>query len=132
MAASIPILRALLRDNIRPPPAEFYHYDENRWAGSLPSEGRASTTVSSRPRSSYGEGLDERSVPQQQRRSRLSLGLGMRFSSLLWSRSSHLDSLHSRAGSTSGLEPPFGKIVQTDEVRIEYHIREIQKIGQEL
>ncbi|KAJ9136866.1 Integral membrane protein [Pleurostoma richardsiae] len=119
MAASIPILRALIRDNTHPPPAQFYHYDENRWAASRHSQARASL------------GAEDRSQQQQRRKSRLSGLLGERLSERLggFLRPSG-GSAHSRGGSTaSSAEPPLGKVVQTDEARIEYHIREIQKIG---
>ncbi|KAK3937025.1 hypothetical protein QBC46DRAFT_295108 [Diplogelasinospora grovesii] len=145
MAASIPILRALLRDT-RPPPgsARFYHnMDINlMYAGSMNSRGtgRSSTVIysdsgytGSRSMSMTQWSKEEKVEPvgplmRLSRLSRLS-GLSMGFGG-----NSGRNSSHQRYGSGSGHghtrgdsdtiskgpPPPPGKIVQTEEVVVEY------------
>lgn len=129
MAASLPILRALLRDVRRiPPPAVFYHeYDDSEWAKSLPTKGQGKTIVTStKPRDSFL--MQEISQPQPVRRhSRISY----RLSNMFFSSATGDKGFITLSGEHRS-EPPSGRIVQTDEVRIEYHIREIQKIGRDL
>ncbi|KAK4203218.1 hypothetical protein QBC40DRAFT_29529 [Triangularia verruculosa] len=171
IAASIPILRALLRDN-RPPPADFYH---DIYTGTVNAQGtgRSSTVISSqghhrRNNSAWGRasrtsnketqvggpsggrpGSRAESIIRLSSLSRFSelservynptgyaggggsRGSSIRGASLSRSRSrirSRNQSTNSFGSSVEAgdpdFEPPPGKIVQTEEVSVEYEVNE--------
>ncbi|KAK3346864.1 hypothetical protein B0T25DRAFT_613518 [Lasiosphaeria hispida] len=118
MAASIPILRALLRDARPPPgPADFYHMDFDLYAGTENTQGtgRSSTVISTNNRSTSRLRKEYQPTGHFRQLSRLShlSGLSMGFSS------------HSRLSSGRDTEVgmehlPPGKIIQTEEIVVEY------------
>ncbi|KXX74856.1 hypothetical protein MMYC01_206697 [Madurella mycetomatis] len=134
IAASIPILRALLRDSRPPPgPAQFYHMDVNLYTGSENSRGtgRSSTIISSsgrrhsrsRSRSNRSASLwskemqpigSFRELSRLSRFSGFSLAFRSSTSGLSMAGRSARDSLASLDS------PPPGKIIQTEEVVVEY------------
>jgi len=117
MAASIPILRALLRDGRPPPgPADFYHsFDLYTGTENSRGTGRSSTIITSGSRSTSQLGREYGHFRQLSKLSRFS-GISMGFSS----------HSNSNRNSDSGPEPPPGKIIQTEEVSVEYTANEAQ------
>ncbi|KAH8888517.1 hypothetical protein GQ53DRAFT_724516 [Thozetella sp. PMI_491] len=118
MAASIPILRALLRDSRPPPgPAQFYHNDIALYTGTENARGtgRSSTVISSNTRSQsrWSKEIDTGLLKPISRISRMS-GL-----SLPWTSNRR----------SQDLEIPAGKIIQTEEVVVEYEPNQWVNIG---
>ncbi|KAK5661807.1 hypothetical protein OQA88_9909 [Cercophora sp. LCS_1] len=113
IAASIPILRALLRDTRPPPgPAQFYHsFNDSMYAGTENSRGtgRSSTVITSGNRSTSRMSKEYRPghLRQLSKLSHFS-GISMGFSN------------HSRRNSDSDFDLPPGKIIQTEEVSVEW------------
>ncbi|KAK4641831.1 hypothetical protein QC761_504290 [Podospora bellae-mahoneyi] len=167
VAASIPILRALLKHNGPPPgPAEFYH-DIYTGSSNAQGTGRSSTVISSqghrrnesswsrasrvssnketnvggssgRPGSRSGSVIR---LSRLSRFSRFSAGMfnpngypsGSRGSSIRGSMSRSRSRIRSRNQSTNSFgsveagdefEPPPGKIIQTEEVSVEYEVND--------
>ena len=123
MAASIPILRALLRDSRPAPgPAQFYHNDVGMYTGTMNTRGtgRSSTVISSnnRSQSRWSKEVDGGLLKPISRISRMS-GLGVP-----WALSSH-----SRSRSDEFDLVPPGKIIQTEEVVVEYEPNQWANIG---
>jgi len=126
IAASIPILRALLRDARPPPgPAEFYHsFDLYTGTENSRGTGRSSTIItSSGSVSRSASRMSKEYQPsghfrQLSKLSRFS-GLSMGFINNHRSSASHRSDRSSESG-LDPAEPPPGKIVQTEEVMIEY------------
>ncbi|KAK0712928.1 hypothetical protein B0T26DRAFT_741822 [Lasiosphaeria miniovina] len=129
MAASIPILRALLRDSGPPPgPAQFYHMDGDMYTGTTNSQGtgRSSTVISSGNRSVPRWSKDLEAVGPLKRLSRLSRlsGLSMGFAGF----ANNSGSRHAVSRSDVSDLPP-GKILQTEEVVVEYEPTKWTNIG---
>ncbi|KAK3313244.1 hypothetical protein B0H66DRAFT_484600 [Apodospora peruviana] len=120
MAASIPILRALLRDTRPPPgPAQFYHMNISLYTGTTNTQGtgRSSTVISSLgTRSTTRWSKEMEAVGPLRRLSRLSRfsGLSMGFTA----PSSNHSQRNTRGDNEFDLPP--GKIIQTEEVVVEY------------
>ncbi|KAK0625472.1 hypothetical protein B0T17DRAFT_508459 [Bombardia bombarda] len=124
IAASIPILRALLRDTRPPPgPAQFYHMDANLYTGTVDSQGtgRSSTVISScgsRTTTRWSKEIQPvgplRRISHLSRLSGLSMGFG---------------GYHSKNASANiEMDPPPGKIIQTEEVVVEYEVNGNQQM----
>ncbi|KAK4192345.1 hypothetical protein QBC35DRAFT_374073 [Podospora australis] len=151
IAASIPILRALLRDTRPPPgPAQFYHNMDfgSMYTGTENTQGtgRSSTVISSagnhsRAGSSWSnkEMHSGSSIMRLSRLSRFS-GLSMGFNGSSHrggSRSPRTSSAMSRSlgsrnesmSSFFSLDPPPGKIIQTEEVVVEYETNTTQQLN---
>ncbi|GAB1317461.1 hypothetical protein MFIFM68171_07671 [Madurella fahalii] len=134
IAASIPILRALLRGSQPPPgPAQFYHMDISLYTGDENSRGtgRSSTVISSsghRHSRSHSRSIRSASPWSKEMQpigsfrglSRLSRFSG--FSLAFRSSTSGLSTTgrSARESSASLDSPPPGKIIQTEEVVVEY------------
>jgi hypothetical protein len=144
MAASTPILRALLRDAPRPPPgpAQFYHLmdPDGLYMGTMDSRGtgRSSTVITSSGNSTRlskdieaGFGLGGTAGPAGgfgltlKRISRLSRLSGLSFRGLGESMSEG----GGKKGSVELARPPPGKIVTTEEVVVEYETNQYLNIG---
>lgn len=119
IAASIPILRALLREARPPPgPAQFYHMDFDLYTGTENSRGtgRSNTIISSGNRSTSRTSTGKDSLRptghfrQLSKLSRLS-GLSMGFIP---------SNATSRRNSFEFPDLPPGKIIQTEEIVVEY------------
>ena len=126
MAASIPILRALLRDARPPPgPAQFYHMDFDLYTGTENSRGtgRSSTVISSGNRSASRLSKDFAPSGHFRQLSRLS-----HFSGLSMGFSGHSNT-SSSGNSETILDPPPGKIIQTEEVVVEYESARWVNVG---
>ena len=101
MAASIPVLRALFRDNaVRPPPVRFHPGGSNVYTGNVDSSGRGGAFISSKSISAAGATKGSISSLRD------------------WSDKDRKDSLDFLAKETKPLPP--GKIVQTDEFSVEF------------
>lgn len=119
IAASIPILRALLREARPPPgPAQFYHMDFDLYTGTENSRGtgRSNTIISSGNRSTSrtSTGKDSfRPTGHFRQLSKLShlSGLSMGFIP---------SNATSRRNSFEFPDLPPGKIIQTEEIVVEY------------
>jgi hypothetical protein len=141
MAASIPILRALIRDTRPPPgPAEFYHDFNNMYTGTAGSRGtgRTSTVITSthtsvsRASTRWSKDFFESAAKEAARGSGGPTGL---LSLKRWSQMSH----HRRGSSGATFmtqqqiqgtqHPPPGKILTTEEVVVEYEKTEGVWIG---
>jgi hypothetical protein len=115
MAASIPILRALIRDVRLPPaPAEFYHDFNEMYSGTAGSRGtgRTSTVITSLNGSRSGS--RSRVSRASTRWSKEWFEGGGRMSGRRWSAGHHR-----RMSSVESQVPP-GKILTTEEVVVEY------------
>ncbi|KAK1833454.1 hypothetical protein QBC39DRAFT_254427 [Podospora conica] len=119
IAASIPILRALLREARPPPgPAQFYHGDFDLYTGTENSRGtgRSNTIISSGNRSTSRTSAGKDSFRptghfrQLSKLSRMS-GLSMGFIP---------SNANSRRNSFEFPDLPPGKIIQTEEIVVEY------------
>ncbi|KAK3680778.1 hypothetical protein B0T22DRAFT_377321 [Podospora appendiculata] len=122
IAASIPILRALLRDTRPPPgPAQFYHMDINLYTGTTDSQGtgRSSTVISSCGNSTRRWSKEIQPVGPLRRLSRLSRmsGLSMGFGS------------NQYRNGPPDLDLPPRKIFQTEEVVVQYEANQNQWVS---
>jgi len=114
IAASIPILRALLRDAMPPPgPAAFYHsFDLYTGTENSTGTGRSSTVITSGNRSASRLSKEVYALGHFRQLSKLSRlsGLSMGFSN------------SSNQNSDAPPEVPPGKIIQTEEISVEYEV----------
>ncbi|KAK0612021.1 hypothetical protein B0T14DRAFT_439154 [Immersiella caudata] len=129
IAASIPILRALLRDG-RPPagPADFYHsFDLYTGTENTRGTGRSSTVITSRSRSTSRTSKEYQPTGHFRQLSKLShfSGLSVGF---ITNRSGPNSNRNSEAG-FGGPEPPPGKILKEEEIMIEYEPSRAVVIG---
>jgi hypothetical protein len=140
MAASIPILRALIRDTSPPPgPAEFYH-DFNLYTGSAGSRstGRTSTVITSthtsisRASTRWSKDFFESAARDGASESGGPTGL---LSLKIWNQMRNHRSGSSTTSAMSQLQiqgtqhPPPGKILATEDVAVEYEKTEGVWIG---
>jgi hypothetical protein len=147
IAASIPILRALLRDNspMPPGPAQFYHImDTDMYTGTANTRGtgRSNTVITA-----GGGDSGNRSIASTRwskdvegaffglgpltRLSRLSQLSGLSFGLGSANRDRDRDRDHGGHNRTISIElqPPPGKILQTEEVVVEYEPNRFINIG---
>lgn len=118
VAASIPVLRILIRDT-HSPPTGFMH--ESRWMACVSSE--VTTDASQLPSNSS---TGERSQPSQ-RRSIVSGSHSRKLSNQLDTKLDYVD--HGRPDSAWSLESPLEKIPETEDLHVENFIQHIRSIG---
>jgi len=128
IAASIPILRALLRDGRPPPgPADFYHtFDMYTGTENAQGTGRNSVVISSNSRSNSRLGKEYYPKGHFRQLSKLShfSGLSVGF---ITNRSNPGSNRNSEAGTYP--EPPPGRILKEEEIMIEYEPTRAVVIG---